>query len=178
MHGEGLSADVLIVDNDDRIVELVAWFLAKRGYTVRSAKSFSEARGLLAERRPDLMLSDVDLGAENALEELPRMHAAGELPPTLVVSGFLDPTTIERLGAIAPVVGTLAKPFDFTELERHVRGALAAARPSTAVDPAADDSTAAGDGDWVEIVPARRTASGTASVRATPTEPAGSPLRP
>lgn len=170
MQGEGLSTDILIVDNDDRIVELVAWFLAKRGYEVRAAKSFSEARERLAERRPALMLSDVDLGAENALEELPRMHAAGELPPTLVVSGFLDAATVERLRAIPPVVGTLAKPFDFTDLEQHIQSALAARpeRPAPTGGPA--EVVAAGppadDEGWVEIVPAA------------PARPAESTLRP
>ena len=83
-------AEILIVDNDDRIVELVAWFLKKRGFGVRTAVSFADARERIAERRPDLMLSDIDLGAESALDELPRLDAGGDLPPTLVVSGYLD----------------------------------------------------------------------------------------
>ena len=84
-------AEILIVDNDDRIVELVAWFLKKRGFGVRTAASFTQARERISEGRPDLMLSDVDLGPESALEELPRLDAEGILPPTLVVSGYLDP---------------------------------------------------------------------------------------
>jgi len=120
-----MPADVLIVDNDERIVELVAWFLEKRGYQVRAAASFEQARERIAERRPELMLSDLDLGAESALEELPRLAAAGVLPPTLVVSGYLDPTIEERLEGLPAVLGTLAKPFDFAALERRVSECLA-----------------------------------------------------
>ncbi|MDA1264237.1 MAG: response regulator, partial [Planctomycetota bacterium] len=101
------NAEILIVDNDDRIVELVAWFLKKRGFVVRTASSFAQARERIAEHRPDLMLSDIDLGAESAIEELPRLDACGNLPPTLVVSGYLDPGIEEELASLGPVLDTL-----------------------------------------------------------------------
>ncbi len=120
-----MHADVLIVDNDERIVELVAWFLRKRGYRVRAAGDFSLARRCIAERMPDLMLSDLDLGEQNALDELPAMEAEGCLPPTLVVSGYLDQDARERLQRVRAVRGTLAKPFDFPVLEAQVAQCLA-----------------------------------------------------
>jgi len=151
-------AEILIVDNDDRIVELVAWFLKKRGFDVRTASSFADARERIAERRPDLMLSDIDLGAESALDELPRLDAGGDLPPTLVVSGYLDVDIQEELTALAPVLDTLAKPFDFAVLEERVMACLdradelvAAAAPSAGLPAPEEDEEG-----WVEITPARR----------------------
>lgn len=123
--------EILIVDNDDRIVELVAWFLKKRGFGVRTAASFTQARERISEGRPDLMLSDVDLGQESALEELPRLDAEGGLPPTLVVSGYLDSDIEERLSALEPVLDTLAKPFDFAVLEQRVTACLQRAEELT-----------------------------------------------
>ena len=108
---------ILIVDNDERIVELVAWFLERHGYSVRSADSFDGARVAIRERRPDLMLSDVDLGMQNACEELPRLDREGLLPPTLVVSGFLTADMRVELLALEPVLDTLAKPFEFEECQ-------------------------------------------------------------
>jgi two-component system phosphate regulon response regulator PhoB len=149
-------ADLLLVDNDVTIAELVAWVLAREGHTVRTASSFAAARAHLAERRPDLMLSDVDLGAESALSELPRLAAAGRLPPTLVVSGYLDEDKRADLGALPEVVGFLDKPFDPRELAERVREALVSARlfalqgspaPGAGhVVPALED-----DDGWIEI---------------------------
>ena len=123
-HRAHTAPHILIVDNDDRIVELVSWFLTKKGFSVSSAASFTETRQLLGARMPDLMLSDVDLGAESALDELPRLAQDGLLPPTLVVSGYLDPATAVSLEALEPVLGTLAKPFDFPVLEDRIDGCL------------------------------------------------------
>ena len=140
-------ADLLLVDNDRRIVELVAFFLSKRGHVVRRAESFAAARGAIAERMPELMLSDLDLGAERGDEELPKLEAEGLLPPTLVVSGFLDADVEERLARLSRVIGTLRKPFDLGVLEARVASALEAARRN-----AADDE------GWVDVVPFGRDA--------------------
>lgn len=122
---------ILIVDNDSRIVELVTWFLRERGFEVQSAESFADARHLIDDRRPDLLLSDIDLGAEDGREELWALARGGVLPRTLVVSGYLSPEVHARLQGLPGLVGTLAKPFDFEELEARVRGALAAPLPAS-----------------------------------------------
>lgn len=156
------NAEILIVDNDDRIVELVAWFLKKRGFGVRSAVTFAEARTLIEEAAPDLMLSDVDLGAESAREELPALHDAGILPPTLVVSGYLDEELEAEFAAIPWVLDTLKKPFDFQDLEQRVLECLKKAEglqerdelTPAAPEPAAEITPPAGSGEgWVEIQP-------------------------
>jgi len=163
-----MPADVLIVDNDERIVELVAWFLRKRGYRVRAASDFCLARRCIAERAPDLMLSDLDLGEQSALDELPAMEAEGCLPPTLVVSGYLDQSARDRLQQVQAVLGTLAKPFDFPVLEARVGECLAEianspGRLSPSPSPSARETGAetgaeTGDGvededGWIEITP-------------------------
>jgi DNA-binding response OmpR family regulator len=145
-------ADILLVDNDATITELVAWVLAREGYTVRTAISFAAARVHLAERRPDLMLSDVDLGAESALIELPRLAAAGCLPPALVVSGYLDEEKRAMLGALTSVIGFLDKPFDPRELAVRVREALVIA--SRFALPRSHAFGAGGRADALESAPA------------------------
>ncbi|HIF42066.1 MAG TPA: response regulator [Planctomycetes bacterium] len=173
MTGEGI--DVLIVDNDERIVELVAWFLERRGYTVRSAGSFDAARVALNERRPTLMLSDVDLGEQNACEELPRLDREGLLPPTLVVSGFLTAELRAELLALEPVLDTLAKPFEFEELERRMVACLAQVGESASISSTsaghpsqtpADSGLRAGESEddegWIEVRPAVSLDSGEA----------------
>jgi DNA-binding response OmpR family regulator len=118
-------AELLLVENDPRIRELMTFFLEREGHTVRGAATFEAAVGAIRERRPDLMLSDLEMGEESGREELPRLAARGILPPTLVVSGFVDREAAEALGALPGVVGALAKPFDMGQLAKKVEEGLA-----------------------------------------------------
>lgn len=152
-------ADLLLVDNDVRIAELLRFFLAKRGHVVRVANSFRAARTEIGAQAPDLMLSDLDLGAERGDEELPRLAREGALPPTLVVSGFLDARTEESLARLPQIVGTLRKPFDLQKLEAMVQEALARAPAVTAPRAHSSGNSSSGaltdDGDgWVDLAPA------------------------
>jgi DNA-binding response OmpR family regulator len=146
-------ADLLIVDDDARIVELTTWFLEQGGHQVRSALSYAAARIELTRRVPDLLLADLELGAESGREELPRLYAEGVLPPTLVISGFLDAELQLELNAIPGVVGTLSKPVDPDALEERIAACLERAivspQPPVAEPTAPDDL----DDGWVEIVP-------------------------
>lgn len=135
--------DLLLLDNDDRIVELLSWFLSERGFKVRTASSFVEARERLADGAPDLLISDVDLGSESAVTELPKLSSEGLLPLTLVVSGYLDADVQAAIMSVPEVLDTLAKPFEFTELEAKIRlclsgDAFAAGLPGSAA--AADEA--------------------------------------
>lgn len=127
------SGDLLIVENDERIVELLRWFLERRGHRVRATGSFAAARELIAERAPDLLLSDIELGSENARECLPRLAREGVLPPTLVVSGYVDRDVADELLAIPNVVGVLPKPFEFERLERWIEEHLQRVRAAVTV---------------------------------------------
>lgn len=133
------APSLMLVENDPRIAELMCLFLGRRGYQVRSAASLDEARRLLAERRPDLLLSDIELGAANGREFLPQLSREQLLPPTLVVSGYLDAEIAAELRHVPEVLGVLAKPFEFDRLQRRIEEALgeAAARRSAAARPAA-----------------------------------------
>ncbi len=160
---EALRGDLLLLDNDAKIVELLSWFLGNQGFTVRVAASFAEARERLAERRPALLISDVDLGMESAVSELPKLSAEGILPPTLVVSGFLDESVRQALFSVPEVLDSLPKPFEFTDLEERVVACLAGERrggPVLAESPVPTPSLVRGqepaeddDDDWIEISP-------------------------
>jgi DNA-binding NtrC family response regulator len=126
-------ARLLLIDNDEKIVSLVALLLRKSGHEVRTAISFVQAREELLQAVAkgetfDLALSDYEMGLERADEELPKLIQAGLMPATLVVSGYLDDVLVGQLLAIKGVVGTLKKPFDFTSLSNAVAQALVRAQ--------------------------------------------------
>jgi DNA-binding response OmpR family regulator len=109
-------AQLLVVDNDARVAELVAWFLEKGGHAPCVVTSYAAARELLRERDFALMLADLELGVEDGRVELPRLEAEGLLPRTIVVSGYLDAEIAEGLERIEGVVATVSKPFEPAEL--------------------------------------------------------------
>ena len=122
-------ADLLVVDNDARIAELVAWFLEKGGHSPRVVTSYAAAREALLEQSFALMLADLELGTEDGRVELPLLEDEGILPKTLVVSGYLDAEVTEALRQISGVVGTVPKPFEPAELLERVNE-LVASEPS------------------------------------------------
>jgi len=122
-------ADLLVVDNDARIAELVAWFLERGGHSPRVVTSYAAAREALLEQSFALMLADLELGTEDGRVELPLLEDEGILPKTLVVSGYLDAEVTEALRQISGVVGTVPKPFEPAELLERVNE-LVASEPS------------------------------------------------
>ena len=92
------------------------------------------------------------------------MEAEGCLPPTLVVSGYLDQAARDRLQQVRAVLGTLAKPFDFPVLEQRVAECLAqvASDPGCVAPPAGGGAPQGEYVDpiedeqgWIEITPGR-----------------------
>ena len=150
-------ADLLVVDNDARIAELVAWFLQKEGHSPRVVTSYALARGALREQRFALMLADLELGVEDGRVELPRLYEEGLLPPTLVVSGYLDAEITAALFETPGILGTVPKPFEPRELLERVEAALqqlGASTPATDPAPAPQEVAATPAVEEVEASPA------------------------
>ncbi len=119
-----MGEDILVVEDDDRIAELLAWFLERRGFAVRLATTFERVWEALGERRADLVLCDVQLADSSARDVLPRLSAEGLLPPTVIVSGFLDSGLEQELLAVAGVVAVVHKPYELAALEAVIREQL------------------------------------------------------
>ncbi len=143
-----MKREILLIENDARILELLTRFLERRGYAVQSAASLDAADRELRLHRPDLVVSDLLVGEEHAADRLERWARADRLPPTLVVSGCLDDEVERRLAAVPEVVGTLPKPFRFEELEARLEaaleGGLAGAPAAAPGPPGAPRATGAG----------------------------------
>jgi len=124
------STTVFLADDDDAFRGALREALVARGYDVREASDGATALGLLAgasdgsQPAPDVVVLDVrmpgcsGLGVLNAMGKLPVM------PPTLLVTGFRDPSInvlAERLG----VFRVLFKPL---EVDRVLEVVLEAAQ--------------------------------------------------
>jgi excisionase family DNA binding protein len=108
---------VLLVDDDDKVRELVRVSLEFEGYMVREAGSADEGLTAIAEAKPDLVLLDVMMPHVDGWEMLRRIqdqYGAGAIP-VVMFSGQVD----ERARSQAASSGAQAfvgKPFDLQQL--------------------------------------------------------------
>ena len=124
-----MSRSVLVADDDPALLEMMRLALVKEGFRVSAAASTAAARGLLADRAFDLVVSDIYLGDGTGIELLDDVRAAN---PDAVVILVTAQGTVETAAAAhhAGVSDYLAKPFRVEDLVKSVRAALA----STASD--------------------------------------------
>ena len=100
---------VLLVDDDGSLLRLVSQWLTHGGFSVVACDTFEAAKKQLVQSPPDILLTDLRLGAFNGLQLV--ILAKEQHPQTvsIVMSAFDDPTLreeAERCGA-----QYLLKPF-------------------------------------------------------------------
>jgi DNA-binding NtrC family response regulator len=118
-------ADLLIVDDDVETGDLLADLLRDEGHEVRVGRNGRDGLALVAERRPDVVLLDVEMPVLTGPEMSYAMFLRDmglERIPIVLVSGVLD------LRRVAASVGTpyfLSKPYDMPRLLGMLGKALA-----------------------------------------------------
>jgi CheY-like chemotaxis protein len=108
---------VLVVDDDSGIRELIAEVLLDEQYSVATAANGLEALNRIADRRPALVLLDLQMPVMTGWDVLARMREQGlAIPVVFMTAGFRAQTEAERYR----VDGHLSKPFEMEELLRVV----------------------------------------------------------
>ncbi|MBV8258348.1 MAG: response regulator [Actinobacteria bacterium] len=108
---------VLLVDDDERVRELVRVTLELEGYSVSEAGSAEEGMEAIERRKPDLILLDVMMPHVDGWEMLRRIqerHGAGAIP-VVMFSGQVDGDT-QRDAESRGATGFVGKPFDLQQL--------------------------------------------------------------
>jgi DNA-binding NtrC family response regulator len=114
--GVDTHKDVLVVDDDSSLRLLYRVNLELDGHHVREAATLTEARDLLAEQLPEVLLLDVHLGIEDGLELLDEVEAL-DLPTRVVLlsgTGEIGPALAARVDCV------LGKPFELERLTAAV----------------------------------------------------------
>jgi len=109
---------ILVVDDDRDACELIALVLGQAGYVVDVAGDGFQALAIAASRRPDLLLTDLQMPGMDGIELIRRVHAIDpalrDLPAVLTTgneSGSLC-TLAPAYGAVA----CLCKPINLDDL--------------------------------------------------------------
>ncbi len=125
-HGDAARRHLLVVDDDDRIRDLLKEYLARRGFRVSTAADAAAARRLLAALRFDLLVVDVMMPGEDGFSLTRwlrgRAGEAGSAPVLILTARGQPDDRIEglRLGAD----DYLAKPFEPQELLLRIEAIL------------------------------------------------------
>lgn len=122
------AAHILVVDDDERIRELLKRFLVRNGYLVSVARDAAHAGRLLESLAFDLLVVDVMMPGEDGLSFTRRMRETVEVPILLLTAKAETEDRIEGLEAGAD--DYLPKPFEPRELLLRVAAILRRALPT------------------------------------------------
>lgn len=104
---------VLFVDDDEDLTAVMRILLDEEGYRFVGASSLEEARTLLAEQMPDVLVLDMVLGPELGTDLLRELAIRPDAPVTVLISGIMDLIEVAMLYGNLPIV---RKPFDVDHL--------------------------------------------------------------
>src|SRR5271166_1993365 len=115
---------ILIVEDDPRLRERLARYLAGEGFRVTAAGDATDARAKLRAINPDLLVLDVMMPGETGLEltESLRRDQAHDLPILLLTARGTPEDRIAGFEAGAD--DYLGKPFEPRELVLRIRALL------------------------------------------------------
>jgi DNA-binding response OmpR family regulator len=116
---------VLVADDDEDILTLVAFRLERAGCEVITARSGDEALKLAIEQTPDLAVLDVmmpGLDGYGVTRELRRTDKTTEMPVILLTARTEDADVARGMAAGAD--DYVKKPFDAQDLRDRVRRLL------------------------------------------------------
>ena len=108
---------VLLVDDDEKVRELVRVNLEFEGYTVREAGSAQQGLEAIAEAKPDLVLLDVmmpHVDGWEMLRQIQDQYGAGAIP-VVMFSGQVDEAA-QTQAASGGAQAFVGKPFDLQQL--------------------------------------------------------------
>lgn len=123
----GVGRRLLLVDDDEQLVALLAIKLRQAGYVVEPATRALHGYERAAQVTFDLIILDIIMPELSGLEVCKQLRLRGILTPILILSGETDKDMIVR-GLNAGADDYLTKPFSGDELVARVRALLRRSR--------------------------------------------------
>jgi len=115
---------ILIVEDDDIIARVEDWRLKNLGYTVCGrATNGADAIELVANKKPDVVLMDINIKGEIDGIETARMIKKEFNIPVIYVTSHSDGATLVRAKETKPD-GFILKPFEDNDLRIAIQLAL------------------------------------------------------
>jgi two-component system response regulator VicR len=113
---------ILLVDDDRELIDLLAFALKRAGLEPIAAYDAVSALRTFDERRPDLVVLDINLGASSGLDVLRELRRRSDLP--IIMLTALDSEEDKVRGLDLGADDYLTKPFSHRELIARIRAQL------------------------------------------------------
>lgn len=116
---------ILLVEDEEELIRIVETFFRDEGFEVRTAMSGEDAVSLLANYKPEIIISDVKMGNMDGfgLLEWVRKNPATQSIPFIFLTIMDDRDSVMRAKGLG-VAGYMTKPFDVEDLLEKVRSIL------------------------------------------------------
>jgi len=124
----------MLVDDDERLREIVGMALEGEGYRVRPAGSAEDAAALLEDEVPDLLILDVMLPGRDGFELCREIRTTSGIP-ILMLTAKTDTVDVV-VGLESGADDYVTKPFVTKELVARIRALLRRGRPAKESDAA------------------------------------------
>ncbi|RJP65909.1 MAG: response regulator [Candidatus Abyssobacteria bacterium SURF_17] len=128
------KGEIFVVDDDSDMRRILRDVLEKNGYAVQTAKNGSEAREMLKEWRPDLILMDLMMATDTEGFDVAcmlRNNPEFANTPIIMITCFLDKVRMEGPGNFQRILGEewpadwlFEKPVDTKKLLEKIQGIL------------------------------------------------------
>jgi DNA-binding response OmpR family regulator len=125
-----MNRTILVVDDDRKIVELVALYLKRDGYSVLAAYDGQEALDLARRKQPDLIVLDLLLPELDGTDVCRLLRAESRVPIIMLTARSTDDDKL--LGLDIGADDYITKPFNPRELVARVRAVLRRITPEEA----------------------------------------------
>ena len=118
----GMSDTILVVDDEQRIVDLARMYLEQDGFRVTSTTNGTAAKRMILKDKPNLVVLDLMLPGMDGLEVCRRVREESDIPIIMLTARNDDIDKIVGLELGAD--DYLTKPFNPRELVARIRAIL------------------------------------------------------
>ncbi len=134
---------VLVVDDEKKIVDIIAFNLAKEGYEVLTAYDGEQGLKLALEAGPGLVLLDIMMPVMDGFEVCKKIREKSQIPIIMLTARVEEVDKV--LGLEFGADDYVTKPFGNRELMARVKAHLRRAEPQEAADNAQNELLKFGD---------------------------------
>jgi DNA-binding response OmpR family regulator len=120
--------EILFVDDDPNLSELFSEFLRGQGISVRTAPNGREGLRAVFERKPDLVVLDVNMPIKDGWETLKSLREVSDVP-IIMLTARGDETDVLR-GFSLGADDYVPKPFSFAQLTARIKAVLSRGKTS------------------------------------------------
>ena len=125
---EANKAKILIIEDDSDIVFVLKEHLELDGFEVYGAESAQEGFKILAEKKPDLLILDLNLPDMDGLKVCQRVRKESDIP--IIMLTARDSLSDKIKGFECGADDYLVKPFEYLEVVARIRACLRRAQKS------------------------------------------------